>query len=762
MNAPVGSAYAPANLTRVLTAAGVLWAAPALAATYYVSPTGTGSACTQAQPCRQIRTALTHVGPSDTILVADGSYLGFDVDDVDGLPGQPITIRAQGAGANVTATTDRPDNRDTIFITFSDWIVIDGLRAFSANRAGLRVDQSDHVTVRTCVFGNNGTWGLFTDFSDDLLIENNDAFGSVAEHGIYVSNSGDRPTVRGNHLYNNSRAGLHMNGDLSAGGDGVISGALVENNVIHGNGLGGGAGINMDGVQDSTIRNNVLYDNHATGIVAFQIDGGEGPRGMQILHNTIDQAANGRWALQFSETTGSILVRNNILFNRHPTRGSLNYGSPADVANTDSDYNVLNKVSPDGDATIYTLPQWQAMGHEPHSVVPGSLASLFANADGGDYHLPVGSPAVDHGQTLASVAVDIDGTARPQGATSDAGAYERAAPVVPSVSIEDAFVTEGNAGTTSAVFTVRLSAAAGQTVTVNFVTSNGTASAPADYTATSGVVTFTSGAVTRTMTVPVEGDTSVEPDETFTVTLSNAAGATIADGVATGTIADDDAPPVAGSEIAHGASLVANLAGAPDTYPLAQAARASYEIIVDAPSGGASPVILERLAADQQTVLQSAVAVGAGFSRTLRWQNTIPNPVSNQAIRVRSGGCASACGAGDTYRIRAWDTTYAVARFNNGGTQLTILVVQNVTDRTVAGRAHFWNTAGSLLAQHDFTLAARATLVLNAASVSGAAGQSGTVTITQDGGYGALAGKAVALETATGFSFDSPMIPRIR
>ena len=74
--------------------------------------------------------------------------------------------------------------------------------------------------------------------------------------------------------------------------------------MIHGNGVGGGGGINMDGVQDSIVRNNLLYDNHASGIIAYQIDGAEGPRGLQVLHNTVDQASNGRWALQFSETTG--------------------------------------------------------------------------------------------------------------------------------------------------------------------------------------------------------------------------------------------------------------------------------------------------------------------------------------------------------------------------------------------------------------------------------------------------------------------------
>ncbi len=86
-----------------------------------------------------------------------------------------------------------PGGTDTIFITYSSYITIDGLRSFNANRAALRIDNSDHVTVRSCVFGNNATWGLFTDFSDYVTLEGNECHGSAAEHGICHSNSGDPP-----------------------------------------------------------------------------------------------------------------------------------------------------------------------------------------------------------------------------------------------------------------------------------------------------------------------------------------------------------------------------------------------------------------------------------------------------------------------------------------------------------------------------------------------------------------------------------------
>jgi hypothetical protein len=110
----------------------------------------------------------------------------------------------------------------------------------------------------------------------------------------------------------------------------------------------------------------------------------------------------------------------------------------------------------------------------------------------------------------------------------------------PSVSIGDATVTEGNAGTTSAVFTVTLSAPASEPVTVNFTTSNGTASAGSDYSAHSGTITFAAGQTTATITVVINGDTNGEPNETFQVNLSQPMGAVIADGQGVGTIVDDE------------------------------------------------------------------------------------------------------------------------------------------------------------------------------------------------------------------------------
>ena len=110
----------------------------------------------------------------------------------------------------------------------------------------------------------------------------------------------------------------------------------------------------------------------------------------------------------------------------------------------------------------------------------------------------------------------------------------------PGLSIDDApAVREGE----TAAFVVRLSAASGAAVTVAYETLDGTAVAGVDYTSMSGTLRFDAGETRTTLAVPTLEDATAEETEGFTVQLSEPAGATVADGTATGTITDDDEPP---------------------------------------------------------------------------------------------------------------------------------------------------------------------------------------------------------------------------
>ena len=107
------------------------------------------------------------------------------------------------------------------------------------------------------------------------------------------------------------------------------------------------------------------------------------------------------------------------------------------------------------------------------------------------------------------------------------------------------------------------------------------------------------------------------------------------------------------------------------------------------------------------------------------------------------------------YDVVFHDTTMFVPRWNNTATQTTVLVLQNTTNASVPGSVSFHYAAGAPLATHPFDVPEHGLGVIATAAMSGLAGRSGSAKIAQIGGYGAIAGKAVALEPATGFTFDT-------
>jgi len=117
--------------------------------------------------------------------------------------------------------------------------------------------------------------------------------------------------------------------------------------------------------------------------------------------------------------------------------------------------------------------------------------------------------------------------------------------VLPTLSVSDVTVTEGNSSITPATFTISLSNASASTVTVDIATSDGTATTADNDYLDGGifVLTFAPGDTTESFIPPVNGDTNPESDETFNVTLSNPVNASILDDTGVGTILDDDGAP---------------------------------------------------------------------------------------------------------------------------------------------------------------------------------------------------------------------------
>ena len=185
------------------------------------------------------------------------------------------------------------------------------------------------------------------------------------------------------------------------------------------------------------------------------------------------------------------------------------------------DYNVVETGEPCG----------------PHDVVVGANGAGLVDRERLDFRLRADSPAVDRGNPADAPLTDIEGFPRPFGDAPDAGAYE--AGPLPRLSVADASAAEG---ATAATFEVRLDAAATTDVTVDWKAEPASAVA-GDFDPASGRLVIPAGEVVGRVEVTLHDDALDEPDEAYTLTLSNPTWAHLDDAEAVGTIVDDDSPP---------------------------------------------------------------------------------------------------------------------------------------------------------------------------------------------------------------------------
>jgi len=218
---------------------------------------------------------------------------------------------------------------------------------------------------------------------------------------------------------------------------------------------------------------------------------------------------------------------------------------------------------------------------------------------GSDYTSASGTVTFDPGEMTQPVSVSLlnDGTSEadetfvvnlsaPSNATITDGqgvATIEDDDAVPTVSINDVTDTEGVGATSD--FTVTLSEVSGQTVTVNWATANGTALAGSDYTAASGTVTFDPGETTQPVSVSLLNDGTSEADETFVVNLSSPGNATILDASGTGTILDDDDPPLVSLSVSQ-STMEEDGSDSPATISATLSAISGLDVTVDLLFGG--------------------------------------------------------------------------------------------------------------------------------------------------------------------------------
>ncbi|MBE9175138.1 right-handed parallel beta-helix repeat-containing protein, partial [Synechocystis salina LEGE 06155] len=477
----------------------------------------------------------------------EGNLLSGNIDLGIDIQGNSNTIQGNKVGTNA-AGTSALGNRGGGIAVFSDNHNIGGsgvnegnLISGNAQQGILIQGNSNNIqgnkigtnAAGDAAIANSGN-GILAGSGTGNTIENNLISGS-GNSGIQTNAGGF--TIRGNQIGTNL-AGTGFIANANAGVSLAGSGSIVEDNTIAGNTADG---VNVrDGGTGNRISQNRIFENGDLGIDL-------GNNGVTVNDNGDgDTGANN---LQNFPVLNSVTFNSNT--NTYTVTGTLN-STPSTQFNLEFFASATADASGNGEGQAFVSAQTvttDASGNATFSVqVPA--AGLVGNK-------------------FTATATNV--------ATGDTSEFSQIAPVNLALTATDAVKAEGNSGNTAFTFTVARTGDTIGTTTANWaVTVTGTN--PADNTdfggtLPTGTVTFNAGEISKTITVNVAGDTTVEPDEGFTVTLSNpSTGATITTATATGTIQNDDALPTA------------SISAAPATVAEDGATNLGFVVSLDRPS----------------------------------------------------------------------------------------------------------------------------------------------------------------------------------
>ena len=427
-----------------------MWLAawPVHAATYYVATTGndsnTGSA---AAPFKNVQKAVGVVAPGDTVVIKPGAHRAFELRNINGAAGAPITFRGE-PGAIIDRNLGGGNGYRNIEFYGGSYITIDSLELIDSDpMRGPIVDCSTTLTGSHSgrnAIKLNRTAGSGTPYPRHLIFSNlhvhdvggSAILGSAEEsqlinshihdlgdmatnqlaYGTYIK--GRRWIIRGNRIHNNNGNGMRTGNDPSTSTTELLVDAIIENNLIYNNGgrgahpsgptgcriITGGDGIVVWHGSGNIIRNNVLNNNLSYGIRVNE-DFTLNNKPNLVYNNTVYKSGFQGLYCYDGEST---IVKNNISY----LSGRENIFS-----------GCVNQLS----NNLITDPR-------------------FVNPAAGDFHLLSGSPAINAGANLFSVGVtkDFAGGARPQTGPFEIGAYEYGGSTPPPPAFDFSLSNGGN------------------------------------------------------------------------------------------------------------------------------------------------------------------------------------------------------------------------------------------------------------------------------------------------------------------------------
>jgi CSLREA domain-containing protein len=394
----------------------------------------------------------------------------------------------------------------TAAITVEDAALVDNVAAgdpaFVSTRGGAIRSTGTLVLRRTSLRRNSAQIGGAVDVTGDALVEDCDFTDNVAMFAGGAMRThpavGCAMTVRRS-LFQGNAAQQQANGLGAAIQFGCVDGTLtVESSTFQGQRGGDGSVVHvtMEGA-DALVRNSTFADNHAAfplvqnGVVHLA-----GASSANVATLTVESslfAADDRPAVRLSGVAGAATV--STAYNLFDT-GAANLPAGTTCAgSTAGGANLCGVAAP---------------GLDPLAANGGPTATMA---------LQPGSPAIDAGSNPGALATDQRGFERTAGAATDIGAFESGAACVKSaVAFASAAFTVVESGGTATITVERTGTCA---IVVAYATSDGSATAPADYAATSGSLAFPEGGSdTLASAVPIVSDALVEGNETLSVSLT--------------------------------------------------------------------------------------------------------------------------------------------------------------------------------------------------------------------------------------------------
>jgi uncharacterized repeat protein (TIGR01451 family) len=326
--------------------------------------------------------------------------------------------------------------------------------------------------------------------------------------------------------------------------------------------------VTVNAVNDAPVAANDSYSTNENTPLSVTAPG--------VLGNDTDvESANLTAILVASPSNGTLTLNANGSFLYTPNAGfsgTDTFTYKANDGSADSSAATVSITVNDGGTLQFNSATYSVQENDGNAVITitrtsgsaGTATVLFSTSSGtagaADYTTVSQTITFNNGETSKTVNVPITDdtldeadetvtlTLSQAGGTGQLGSPSTAVLTITdndassALSIDNVSMSEGNSGTKDFVFTVTLSQASGQTVTVDYATADGTATAGSDYQSATGTLVFAPGDLTKTITVQVNGDTANEPDETFFVNLTNGLNATISDTQGLGTITNDDGP----------------------------------------------------------------------------------------------------------------------------------------------------------------------------------------------------------------------------